>query len=328
MRLPLILLAVVSACEVPSYLTMNGKTMGTYYEIQYKSGKSHSVEIDSLFDNFIASASTYDATSEISRFNVTGSLTFESPHLPAMLELAKGFHSETNGMFEPTLMPLIKAYGFSNAKRKALGRIEVDSLLSYVSLNYISYDDLHMKTSKPGVQLDLGALGEGYAIDMISDFLESEGVTDYKVEIGGEMKCRGWNENGERWLIGIEKPSTSSERNVFTTIRLHDEAISTSGTSRKFTLDKNGIKRSHIIDPRTGYSIQNNLLSVTIRDKRAVRADALATSLMVMGLDSAKVFAERRQIEAFIFFEEKGKVLSWHSPNFFGEPKTMTSSMR
>jgi hypothetical protein len=173
-----------------------------------------------------------------------------------------------------------------------------------------------MVSLTPGVQLDLSAMGEGYAIDMIADFLESKNVSDYNVEIGGEMKCKGKNEKRDRWLIGVENPSSAGNR-ILTTVSLDDEAISTSGTARKFYLDETGVKRSHIIDPKTGYSIHNNLLSVTIKNSKAARADALATALLVMGLDSAKSFAARTNTAALIVYEKNGKVLSWHSPDFF-----------
>lgn len=318
-----IVLELVSCKEAP-YIVLKGKTMGTYYEIQYKSNQNYQPQIDSLFAGLISSASTYDSTSELSRFNRTGSFSFGSPHLFKMLTLATKLNQETHGAFEPTLMPLIRAHGFSTSKRQALTKYSVDSLLSFVSFKYITYDKVHMASSKKGVQLDLSAMGEGYAIDMIADFLESENVADYKVEIGGEMKCKGKNEKRELWLIGIENPSNIDSK-VLKTVRLKNEAISTSGTSRKFFLDEKGIKRSHIIDPRTGYPIQNNLLSVTIKDKKAVRADALATALMVMGLDSAKSFVESTNIEALIVYEENGKVLSWHSPTFFNTQDRMAA---
>jgi FAD:protein FMN transferase len=310
----IILLASVS-CADHRYTHLHGKTMGTYYEIQYNAAANYQSEIDSLLDGFIMAASTYDSTSEISQFNKAGEVVFESPHLFRMLTMATTFHKETDGMFEPTLMPLIRAHGFSNGGRKALSEATIDSLLTFVSLSFIQYDSNQMTTSKPGVQLDLSAMGEGYAIDMIADFLESRNVDDYKVEIGAEMRCKGKNAAGELWLIGIEMPTTT-ENNILTTVRIDNQAISTSGTSRRFYIDESGVKRSHIIDPRTGHSIKNNLLSVTVRDRRAVRADVLATALMVMGIDSARHFTEKMNLQALLVYEENGKVLSWSSEDF------------
>lgn len=317
MKIPLlfVLLALVS-CTENKYTTLKGKTMGTYYEIRYCSTHNYQPEIDSILNSFVSAASTYDSTSELSLFNQSGFVQFKSPHLLKMLKIAKRFHQETQGAFEPTLMPLIKAYGFSRSKRQVLQNKQIDSLLSLVSFEYITYDSLEMRTSKQGVQLDLSAMGEGYAIDMVSDFLQSKNIENYKVEIGGEMKCKGRNPRGEAWLIGIENPSDSKTGQLLTTTHLKNEAISTSGTSRKFYLDENGRRRSHIINPKTGYPIENNLLSVTVKDSRAVRADVFATALMVMGLDSAESFVDKMNIDALIVYEENGKVLSWENPNF------------
>lgn len=305
-----------ASCSENKFTKLKGKTMGTYYEIQYSAAHDYKPEIDSILNSFVAAASTYDSTSELSLFNQSGTLQFKSPHLLRMLKIAKQYHVETQGAFEPTLMPLIKAHGFSKAKRQVLPSETIDALLSIVSFDYISYDALGMRTNKDGVQLDLSAMGEGYAIDIISNFLEGKNIKNYKVEIGGEMKCKGRNDKGEVWLIGVENPSDLKTGRLITRTHLENEAISTSGTSRKFYLDGDGNKRPHIINPKTGYPIQNNLLSVTVKDSLAVRADVFATALMVMGLDSAKKFLGTTDVEAFIVYQENGKVLSWNTPGF------------
>jgi FAD:protein FMN transferase len=306
----------LASCSENRYTTLKGKTMGTYYEIQYSSPHGYQLEIDSILNSFASAASTYDSTSELSLFNRSGILRYKSPHLFKMLNMAKQYHRETQGAFEPTLMPLIKAHGFSGSKRKSLRKDQIDSLLSFVSFDYITYDHLEMRASKQGVQLDLSAMGEGYAIDLISGFLRGKNIDNYKVEIGGEMKCKGRNSKSGVWLIGIENPSDLKKGQLLVTTHLENEAISTSGTSKKFYLDEHGVKRSHIINPKTGYSIENNLLSVTIKDSLAVRADVFATALMLMGLDSAKRFVHNTNIDAFFVYQENGKVLSWNTPNF------------
>jgi thiamine biosynthesis lipoprotein len=310
----LFLVVVLFSCKDQQYTTLKGKTMGTYYDIQYSSDQNYQGEIDSLLKSFIAAASTYDSTSELSSFNQSGFLRYRSPHLFRMLKFAKQFHQQTQGTFEPTLMPLIKAHGFSTSKRQVLEKKQIDSLLSFVSFGYISYDHIEMRAMKPGVQLDLSAMGEGYAIDLVADFLQHKDVVSYKVEIGAEMKCKGRNSKGEIWLIGIENPSNNGQ--LLTTTRLENSAISSSGISRKFYTDSSGKRRSHLINPKTGYSVENNLLSVTVKDPLAVRADVFATALMVMGLDSARSFTEKTNLDAFIVYQENGKVLSWHTPDF------------
>jgi FAD:protein FMN transferase len=323
-RLSIYLIALLSmSCENPHFTRLSGKTMGTYYDIQYKSGIDYFTEIDSILHSLIAAASTYDSASEISRLNRLGTIKPTSPYLPRLLTKAKFINLETRGSFEPTLMPLIRAHGFSTSKRVGLSRHDIDSLLSYVSLNYIQFDSTTIHTTKPGVELDLSAIGEGFAIDLVSNFLAQKGITDYKVEIGGEMKCKGQNPKNELWRVGIEMPDGSGK--LFTTTILQNESISTSGISRKYIIDENGIRQSHIIDPRTGFSIDNNLLSVTIKHDEATLADGFATSLMVMGLDSAKGFAISHHYKVLMIYNENGKVLSWSSPNFFNtQDRTIT----
>jgi FAD:protein FMN transferase len=316
LQISIMLFFLLLSCEEEKYTSLSGKTMGTYYSIQYKSGNHFGREIDSILLDFVTAASTYDSTSEISEFNRNGGLQYRSPHLFSMLTIAKTIHHETKGAFEPTLMPVISAYGFAGTKDNVPSKIKADSLLSVVSFDYVSFDSVKMIALKRGVQLDLSAMGEGFAIELIAGFLEANNIWDYKVEIGGEMKCKGKNPGNERWLIGIEAPSVP-DRQILGFVRLQDEAISTSGSYRKFYTDRQGKKQSHIIDPTTGSPVQNNLLSVTIKSKSAIKADAYATACMVMGYSKAIAFIGQSNVEGLITYEENGKVRSWHSRNFF-----------
>ena len=312
----IVLALVFPSCRQKEYISLSGKTMGTYYSIQYSSDENYEAQIDSLLKDFISAASTYDSLSELSAFNRTGTLHFKTPHLYRMLTIAKTFHQRTHGAFEPTLMPVISAHGFNNTNPHSTSKQIIDSLLSFVSFDYIAFDSTKMTALKKGVQLDLSAMGEGFAIDLIAEFLEKHNVLNYKVEIGGEMKCKGRNPKNELWLIGIESPE-SNHHHILNTVRLQNEAISTSGNYRNFYKDTSGKRRSHIIDPKTGDTVQHNLISVTIKSKSAVTADAIATACMVMGYDTAIAFIEQSDMEAFITYEENGKIRVWHSRDFF-----------
>lgn len=306
------------SCEQERFTTLSGNTMGTYYTIQYKSENNYQNQIDSILQGFIAAASTYDPNSELSQFNQRGSIIFRKGHLYRMLIEARKFHKMTAGAFEPTLMPLINAYGFGYTKKSFVSNSRNDSLLQLVSFHHVYFDSSRMTALKKGIQVDLSAMGEGYAIDLIADFLEQERVSDYKVEIGGEMKCKGKNPKSDLWLIGIENPEPQNQNEkILKYLTLHNEAISTSGNYKKYYIDNNGKKRSHLIDPKTGEPIDNTLLSVTITDKRATVADAMATACMVMGLDSAIAFIQKSNLKGLITFEKNGKVQSWHSKDFF-----------
>jgi thiamine biosynthesis lipoprotein len=312
-----LLLLTFWSCREEGYITLPGKTMGTYYSIQYKSEGNFKKEIDSLLQEFISAASTYDSLSELSEFNRRGIVYFRTRHLYRMLTIAKTIHKKTHGAFEPTLMPLINLHGFGYVKKVSFPVSSIDSLLELVSFDHVMFDSIKMTTLKKGVQIDLSAMGEGFAIDLIAEFLEKNHVRNYKVEIGGEMKCAGKNSRDENWLIGIEHPASDNQGRILNTVTLQNEAISTSGSYRKFYLDDEGRKHSHIIDPKTGRPVQNNVLSVTVIAKKAVIADAIATACMVMGLDDAVDFIESSEIEGMITYEHEGQIQYWHSKEFF-----------
>src|SRR5690349_8340800 len=222
-----LLLLILFSCGEQKYISITGKTMGTYYAIQYQGDENYQTEIDSIFQTFISAASTYDTTSELSEFNRKGIVHFRTPYLYRMLSEARRINEETHGAFEPTLFPLVNAHGFGPSRRNIATQPIIDSLLSLVSINYIEFDSVKLSALKKGVQLDLNAMGEGFAIELIADFLERNNVHSYKVEIGGEIKCRGTNPGNELWLIGIEDPSPNG-RHIAKTVRLQNESISTS----------------------------------------------------------------------------------------------------
>lgn len=302
-----------------SYTELKGSTMGTYYSIVYDSNENFQHEIDSILTNYSTAANTYDASSEISEFNKTGKIVYRSPYLFAMLMKASEINKATQGAFDPTLMPLINAWGFGFSSRAQMDSAKVDSLLNLVSLSNIHFDETEAIALKQGVMLDLSALGEGFGIDLIGNFLRKEGIENYKVEIGGEMLCKGVSPSGRAWRIGIENPKyeKSGESKLMTIVELKNEALSTSGNYRKYFVDATGTKQPHIISPITGYPVRHGLLSVSIKAKDCVTADAFATSCMVLGLDKAKKLVEsRNDLEAFFIYNQQSRLKTWKSDGF------------
>ncbi|TDN94977.1 ApbE family protein [Salegentibacter sp. 24] len=167
----------------------------------------------------------------------------------------------------------------------------------------------------------LRAIGEGYYINKIADFLNDKGVENYKVELGGEVKTRGYNGTGKLWKIGIENPyfSMGKEKDRFIhIITLKNTAISTSGSYRKFYLDSSGKRRPHIINPETGSPVDHSLLSVSIKCKNAEKADAMATACMVLGQKTAmEPIAEDREVEGLLIYDDNYNSLRlWKSEGF------------
>jgi thiamine biosynthesis lipoprotein len=320
--------------------------MGTYYKVTYQDSldRDFSKAIDSMLVQVNHEISTYEPNSTISQFNKAASsynlgMDFKGYSLcvanPALCGQVRNYHffknlmaagvahQQTRQAFDPTIMPLVNYWGFGYTPHNAVDKVDslkVDSLLQFVGYQKVVQSDsagfIVLKKSLPGVQLDFGGTGQGYGIDAVASFLELRGIRNYLVDIGGESRARGRNPKGEWWTIGINTPKSEAAVTDFTRIiRLENNSVSTSGNYRNFH-EVNGGKYSHILDPRTGYPRQSNLLSASVFSKDCTTADALATGVMVLGLDGAFELATQLQgIEAmFIYSDEKGNLQVKQTP--------------
>jgi len=304
-----------------TYNYSQGEVFGTYYRFQIDSDKDYSKQIDSVFIAIDKAVNSYMEYSEISKFNKEGFLLDPSPTFIDMLQKAKTYHQISEEYFDPTLSPLINKWGFGFENKEQMDSIKIDSLMKFVSFNnLIRFNSAEVKALKQGVKIDLNAMGEGYALDAIASLLGQYGVENYLVEIGGEMKCKGVNPKGGVWQIGIENPTVSIEKrgsSLMNIVKLQNKGLSTSGNYRKFYTDSLGNRYSHIIDAKTGYPVQHNLLSASIISVSSTKADALATACMSMGTEKAKYFIEKDStIEGFLIYSEKNMLKTWQSSRF------------
>jgi thiamine biosynthesis lipoprotein len=298
----------------------SGTTMGAVvYNVKFigKDAKVTKAEVDSLLVAFNQSLSTYIPDSEISRFNKSTSLTFESPFFLPVLKRSKEIFEITEGAFDPTVMPLVNAWGFGPQKQARVTPEMVDSLLAFVGFQKISFNNREVRKLVQGVQIDFSAIAKGYAVDVVADLLESKGIKNYMVEIGGEVVCKGSNKLGKPWVIGINDP-TYKERGVnalTARIQLSGRALATSGNYENFYM-KDGKKYVHTIDPVSGYPIEQNLLSASIFAPDCMTADALATACMVMGVEKAVAMLEKLpEVDAFLVYDEEGILKTYQTPN-------------
>jgi FAD:protein FMN transferase len=174
-----------------------------------------------------------------------------------------------------------------------------------VDYKTVRLEDGKIKKDKPGIQFDFNAIAQGYSVDVLGNFLASMGIRNYLVDIGGEVLGKGQKPGGHAWLVGIENPAADSlsERSIHTTVRLADMALATSGNYRKY-YEENGMRYSHTIDPKTGYPVRHNLLSVSVLAGDCATADAYATAFMVMGFEKARDFVENDpSLEAFFIVD-------------------------
>lgn len=274
-----------------SYLILKGQTQGTFYEITYydSQGRNFLQPVDSLLKQFSTSLSNYDTASTISRVNANQKVAEKDSLFDEFVEKSLKIYELTNGAFDVTVSPIVNAWGFGFTDTVVIEKELIDSLLNFVGSDKLNYKEGVLQKDS-SVTMISNAIAQGMSVDYIASFFESKGVVDYLINIGGEMRANGKNNRGTVWRIGINTPKENAGIEESTTsVLLKDKSIATSGNYRKF-YEKDGVKYSHTVDPRTGYPVTHSLLSATVIADDCGEADALATAFMVMGIDSAKAF--------------------------------------
>jgi len=312
----------------PKEVLVQGTTMGSIaYNIKYLDAKQRNFkqQIDSLLRDFNQALSTYIPDSEISTFNQKGKVKFYFPYFFDVLEASKTVNKATNGAFDPTVGPLIDAWGFGDGKFMGPDSTQVDSLLEFVGLDKINYDINYATKMVPGVKLNFSAIAKGQAIDVVADWLAGQGMDNYMVEIGGEVRANGKNLAGEFWTIGIEVPDEKRIGGLFDALHLENQGMATSGNYRNFRILEDGRKVAHTIDPSTGYPKMQTLLSATVLAPNCMLADAYATACMVLGKEkSIELIEGDPQLECYLIYAaEDGSMETYLSSGLKG--KTVNS---
>ncbi len=297
---------VLFAQEEPVYI--EGKAQGTTYHITYfdAENRNFSTEITQLLKDFDKSVSTYDTSSIISKINRNVQNVVVDETFITCFKKAKEIHKNTNGAFDPTVYPLVNAWGFGPEKYDLVSKDLIDSLRQFVGFDKIKLNGKKIVKKDPRVQLDFNAFAQGYSVDLVARLLKSKGINAYIVEIGGEVYAEGRQPNGYVWTVGIEEPIDNkvSTNPYQVIIELNKLAVATSGNYRRFT-EVNGVKVVHHIDPTTGYPTSNNLLSASIFSNECIRSDATATGILVMGLEKAKIYLEKhKELEAILIYSD------------------------
>lgn len=294
------------------YKKITGFTQGTTYHITYQDRPDRELrnEIESLLHEFDLSLSTYIPESVISKVNRNEKVEIDK-YFKTVFNKGKEIYSKTNGAFDMTVAPVVNAWGFGAQKKIYVDSTIIDSLMNYVGFDKIELTDKTIVKNNPNVQLDVNAIAQGYSVDIVAQFLEKKGISNYMVEIGGEVKTKGVNPNEEIWKIGIDRPIEGSQipgEDLQAVIKLKNRSLATSGNYRKF-YERNGIKFVHTIDPTTGYPIISRLLSATVIAKDCMSADAYATAFMVMGLEKSIEFLSNQDIlDAYLIYgNEEGQ---------------------
>jgi len=276
----------------PREFACAGRTMGTRWSLRTIGRAADPGNVQQQLAVFEAIFSTWDPQSEVSRFNrhPAGEPFPASIPLRDALALAQEVHARSQGAFDPTVGPLVAAFGFGPS---SLANPNAQPDFAAITLDLQGGT---LRKSHPDVTLDLSALVEGYALDKIAAALFSQGHDNFLLEIGGEFLARGSGPEGQGWKTGVQTPSAAPGRTI-AAVTLHNEAIATSGTYVQQSGD-DAHRVTHIIDPRTRRPIAHETVSVTVISGRAVWADAWATALLVLGPAKGREIADREGIEA------------------------------
>jgi len=292
----LLFLLVNFSCHSPkpSKISMKGETQGTYYTIHvYHTDTSEvfvaklQIEIDSLLNAFNSVASIYDSTSLISRIN--NNLSYEMNDLfKDVFQKSMEISQLSGGAFDITVGPLVNAWGFGITDSAHISQSVIDSLIQCVGYEKVRLENGRIIKDNPLIKLDMNGIAQGYAVDLVADFIESKGIASYIVEIGGEVRVGKSKPDGSKWVIAIEKPAPDAEsaQEEEDRIFLENVSVSTSGTYRRY-YERSGERFSHTIDPKTGRPVKHSMLSATIIASDCMTADGLATACMVIGVDEA-----------------------------------------
>jgi thiamine biosynthesis lipoprotein len=299
---------------------LQGEAQGSYYAITYfdEQGRNFQREIDSIFLAMDMSVNLWVNNSVITKVNRNEEVTLDSIFIDNF-RIAQEAARLSDGYFDPTISPIVAAWGFSYKNGDSITPQLIDSLKQLVDYRKVHIENGKVIKENPAMTLDFNAIAQGYTSDLIAAFLDSRGITNYLVDTGGEIMARGGKPNGRPWIVGIEKPAENedSERIVHTRIALRDKGLVTSGSTRKY-VERDGKRYSHCIDPHTGYPVEHQLLSATVLAENSVWADALASICMVMGMEqSLPLIQSMDGVEAYyIFVNEKGDLETFATEGF------------
>jgi thiamine biosynthesis lipoprotein len=305
-------LALTDCRTQVSPTVLDGFTQGTTYHIVIRDRVVPDVQaqIDTLFARVERSMSLYDPNSLISRLNRNETDTLDR-WISECIARSQAFSVESGGFFDITVGPLTAAYGFAGAERTEAPNL--DSLLRFVGYDKIRVEAGRLVKADPRVRIDLNAIAQGYAVDLVSRHLDSLGVENYLVEMGGEIFSRGTRADGRAWAVQIDAPVEGNfvpGAQAQAVLRLSGRGLATSGNYRKFYEDASGRKIVHTIDPKTGDPVIRNVLSATLIAPSAAEADMYATLCMVGGLEKAKdLLSGHPGVDAYLVWVDEAGVM-------------------
>lgn len=316
----------LTACEkAPEQISLQGKTMGTTYQVKYIDDgkvanlpKPEAVQqaLDSLLKQVNNEMSTYQKDSQISQFNQLKSANEPfavSADFAKVVQEAIRLNGVTQGALDVTVGKLVNLWGFGPDKRlnKAPSDEQLAAIAPSVGIEKLQLQEVAGKPAlsklHPDLYLDLSSIAKGFGVDKLAEHLESLGLANYLVEIGGELRGKGVNLQQQPWRIGIEAPEFEQGKTTAMTVPLHNLAMATSGDYRNYFEDEQGNRLSHIIDPKALRPVSHNLASITVLAPTTMTADGLSTGLFVLGAEKALEVAEQDKLAVFLIKKQGDK---------------------
>ena len=331
--LVVILSVLLAACTGGKcdLVTLKGEAQGSTFTIKYRDAAQRdlSVSVDSVLKAIDQSLSLWVEGSTVNAFNTAdAAFTSNDSHFRIMVARSEQLWDETEGAFDPTVLPLVKAWGLGKEGMGTLDTLAVDNIRRFVGMDRLAMDEdwreqgvfppkMTYRKAYPEVQFDPNGIAQGYTVDVLAQLLDARGITDYMVEVGGEVRARGLNDRGGVWTIQIDKPVEGQEHVEQIVVPLADRSLATSGNYRKF-IEVDGRRYGHTIDPRTGRPAMNSLLSASIIADDCATADALATAMLVLGFEEAQLWLRHNGgFEAYLIMDNaQGDYTVWSTPGW------------
>ncbi len=309
---------VLCGCRRELFRHTEGTIYGTYYRIVYESPEALDGALLEQMERVNASLSMFNPGSVISRLNRNESRRADSLFC-RMFHMAAEVNRETRGAFDITVGPLVNAWGFGYKKGVMPTPGKIDTLLQWVGMDKLQLQGDSLVKQFGETEMDASSIAKGLGVDLAAEYLEAQGVKNYMVDIGGEIRVKGKSGKQRAWRIGIDKPIEDPEllnRELQFIIGLEKGALATSGNYRNFYVN-DGKKYAHTISPYTGYPVQQEVVSSTVYAPTCMEADAYATAFMVLGLEAArKVVESRPELEACLIYVQEGELKLWMTEKF------------
>lgn len=294
------------------YFQIQDFALGTSYNLIFEAENADGIQddIEVLIAKFEDSLSVYKPNSIISRINKNEEIEIDK-YFDAVFRCAKNISAETEGLFDISAEPIFKEWGFSFSEKSDMTDQKIKDIIQYIGMDKVNLEEKKIVKDNSNIQLNANAIAKGYMTDVIADYLKQKDISNYLVEVGGEIRTKGISPRGGGWIIGVDRPTDTNMipgQDIQVILELTDKALATSGNYRQFYI-KDGKRVSHTINPRTGYPVEHSLLSVTVIADDAMSADAYATAFLVAGIDKTLELLDNiKDVEVLFICDEDGEL--------------------